>query len=173
MQLSRRALLGIGAAAPLAACVRAVAKGGSTPDEWAHVRAQFELEPGVINLDNGWTCTPPRAVQEVRDKYVRAIDRLPAHQLNKIYREILVPKVKPQLAAMMGVPADQVALVRNATEGLASVLLGFPFAPGDELVCSVQDYWHMLEMIESLETRGVIVRRVELPIPAPSADVIV
>src|SRR5215475_2282088 len=113
--ISRRAVLGLGAAAPLAACVRAVAK--SAPlDDWARVRADFELEPGVINLDNGWSCSPPRVVQETHDRAMHAIARLPAHQLWTMREEITKPKVKPAVAELLGVPADQIALVRNTTE---------------------------------------------------------
>jgi selenocysteine lyase/cysteine desulfurase len=171
--ISRRAVLGLGAAAPLAACVRAVAKTAPL-DDWARVRADFELEPGVINLDNGWSCSPPRVVQETHDRAMHAIARLPAHQLLTMREEITKPKVKPAVAELLGVPADQIALVRNTTEAIGTVLLGFPLAAGDEVVGSDEDYWHMLGMLWTRVMRDKAVPvKVEVPIPAPSPQAIV
>lgn len=70
-------------------------------------------------------------------------------------------------------PGDQIATVRNTTEEIASVLLGYRFGPGDEIVASSQDYWHMLEMCSRRLEQGVAGHLVEPPIPAPSEDAIV
>ena len=173
MDLDRRTLLGLGALAPLAAaCARDAVRSAPT-DEWARVRADHELEPGVINLDNGWTCTAPRVVHDVFIEHSRAINRLPARRLATIGAELLAPKIHPQLAKLLGVPPSELALVRNTTEAIGTVLLGYPFAPGDELVCSTHDYFGMLDMIATRAAQGVTVRRIELPIPATSADAIV
>lgn len=61
---------------------------------------------GVINLDNGWSCSPPRAVQESDDRQMHAIARLPAHRL-----------------PLLGVPADQIALDEAEGMGLTEVLM--------------------------------------------------
>jgi selenocysteine lyase/cysteine desulfurase len=172
--ISRRALLGLGAAAPLAACVRSAARAGAPLDDWMRVRADFELEPGVINLDNGWSCPPPRAVQESYDRQMHAIARLPAHRLSTMRHEVTEPVVRPAVAALFGVPADHIALVRNATEAIGTVLLGFPLAAGDEIVACEEDYWHMLSMLWTrIEREQVVPRPVEIPIPAPSPQAIV
>jgi isopenicillin-N epimerase len=173
MELSRRALLGLGAAAPLAACVRDAAKSGATPDEWTQVRGLFDLEPGVINLDNGWTCTSPREVYDVFEQHARTINRFPAHQLAVMARSKVEPTVKPALARRLGVPVEQLAFARNTTEAIGTVLLGYPFAPGDELVCGNLDYYHMLDMVEAREAGGVTVKRVDVPTPAPTMQAIV
>lgn len=173
MDVDRRTILGLGAVLPLAACAGGAARPAPPADEWSRVRADFELEPGVINLDNGWTCTPPRAVYDVFIEHTRAINRLPARQLATMGPELLVPKIHPELARLLGVPPVELALVRNTTEAIGTVLLGYPFAPGDELVCTSQDYYHMLDMVAARGGQGVTVRRIDLPIPAPSADAIV
>lgn len=166
-------LLGLGAALPLAACAKNAATKALPSDDWTRIRADFELEPDVINLDNGWTCTPPRAVYDAFVEHTRAINRLPARRLATMGAELLEPKVHPQLAHLLGVPPVELALVRNTTEAIGTVLLGYPFAPGDELVCTSQDYFHMLDMVAARGRQGVTVRRIDLPIPATSADAIV
>src|SRR5690349_16414786 len=104
MDLDRRAILGLGAAMPLAACIQKATHAAPRDDEWARIRAQFDLEPGVINLDNGWTCTAPRGVFDLLVEQTRAINRLPARRLATIGHDVLKPKTHPQLAQLLGVP---------------------------------------------------------------------
>ena len=71
----------------------------------------------------------------------------------------------------MKVPATEIALVRNATEALDTVLLGFPLKAGDEIVCSAHDYYAMLDALEQRRTRdGVVLRMIKPPVPAPSMN---
>jgi isopenicillin-N epimerase len=75
------------------------------------------------------------------------------------------------LAEAMGVPPAEIALVRNATEALDTVLLGLPLRAGDEVVCSPHDYYAMLDALE--QRRDARRRRAadgRLPAPAPSLD---
>lgn len=56
--------------------------------------------------------------------------------------------MRSALAESMGVPSAEIALVRNATEALNTVLLGFPLNADDEIVCSAHDYFAMLDALE-------------------------
>ena len=69
-------------------------------------------------------------------------------------------------------PAE-IALVRNATEALDTVLLGYKLTAGDEIACSKHDYYAMLDALEQRRLRdGIVLRIIEPPIPAPSLDAI-
>lgn len=176
MDLTRRALLGFAAAAPLVACTRdeRIAHATASDDQWARVRDAFELEPGVIDLDNGWSCPTPREVMAAYDRQMHQLVRLPAHEFPRMAHEVTATQVVPALAALLGVPAAEVAITRNTTEGIGTILLGYPFQPGDEVVASTADYGPMLDMLGARIARGEVVgRRVELPVPAPSAQAIV
>lgn len=79
--------------------------------------------------------------------------------------------VRSALADAMAVPPTEIALVRNATEALDNVLLGLPLRAGDEIVCSIHDYYAMLDALEQRRARdGVVLRMVKPPVPAPSLD---
>jgi selenocysteine lyase/cysteine desulfurase len=79
--------------------------------------------------------------------------------------------VRRALADAMGVPPAEIALVRNATEALDTVLLGVPLRAGDEVVCSTHDYYAMLDALEQRRARdGVVLRMLTPPAPAPSLD---
>jgi selenocysteine lyase/cysteine desulfurase len=88
-----------------------------------------------------------------------------------MWAEITDTTVRRELARAMGVPPAEIALVRNATEALDTVLLGLPLAAGDEVVCSAHDYYAMLDALEQRRARdGVVLRMVSPPVPAPSLD---
>lgn len=138
---------------------------------WAEVRAAFDLDPDVLNLDNGWTNPAPRAAVDTLIENARTLEALPAERLARLWPEVTDTAVRAALAEAIGVPGDQFALVRNATEALDTVLLGVPLERGDEVVCSAHDYYAMLDALEQRQARdGAVLRMLRPPVPAPSLD---
>ncbi len=140
---------------------------------WAEVRQRFHLHADILNLDHGWTNPTPRAALDILVEGARDLESLPADRLARIWEEVTTTKVRTAVAAAMGVPASEIALVRNATEALDTVILGLPMAAGDEIVCSAHDYYAMLDALDQRRRRdGVVLRMVRPGIPAASLDVI-
>ncbi|MEP6509713.1 MAG: aminotransferase class V-fold PLP-dependent enzyme [Gemmatimonadales bacterium] len=138
---------------------------------WARIRGLYNLQPDVINLDHGWTNPTPRTAMNELTARARMLEALPAEQLPKQWETISTTKLRAALAAAMKVPATEIALVRNATEALDTVLLGFPLKAGDEIVCSAHDYFATLDALEQRRARdGVVLRMLKPPVPAPSMD---
>ncbi|MDF1504382.1 aminotransferase class V-fold PLP-dependent enzyme [Roseisolibacter sp. H3M3-2] len=138
---------------------------------WARVRAGYALDPQVLNLDHGWTNPTPRAALDELARQARVLEGLPAEHLPGMWEGVSNVRVRGELAAAMGVPPAEIALVRNATEALDTVLLGLPLQRGDEVVCATHDYYAMLDALEQRRDRdGIVLRMVELPVPAPSLD---
>src|SRR5690606_5944729 len=106
----------------------APAGSGRADDEafWAEVRGAFDLDPDVLNLDNGWTNPAPRAAVDELAARARALEALPAERLTAFWEGVTDTAVRAALAEVMGVPGEELALVRNATEALDTVLLGVP-----------------------------------------------
>lgn len=140
---------------------------------WAEVRKGYALNPDVINLDHGWTNpTPARAIDELVNG-ARQLEGLPAEELPRMWDEISSTTVRAALADALGVPVAELAMVRNATEALDTVLLGVPLAKGDEIVCSAHDYYAMLDALEQRQARdGVVLKMIRPPVPAPSLDAV-
>lgn len=137
---------------------------------WARVRGAYELNPDVVNLDHGWTNPTTRAAVDELVRSARRLEALPAEELSRLFFESRTG-VRPALADAMGVPPEEIALVRNATEALNTVLLGLPLAAGDEIVCSAHDYFAMLDALEQRRARdGVVLRMIRPPLPAPSFE---
>lgn len=91
----------------------------------------------------------------------------------RFWEEVTNTSIRASLAAILGVPPAEIALVRNATEALDTVLLGLPLQAGDEIVCSSHDYYAMLDAIDQRRRRdGIVVRMVRPEVPARSLDAI-
>ncbi len=136
---------------------------------WARVRQAYALDPNVINLDHGWMSPPPRLAVDALVTSARALAALPAAETVRIWEEVTTIVARQAIATVMGVAPTELALVRNATEALDTVLLGLPLKAGDEIVCSSHDYFAMLDALEQRRARdGVVLRMIQPPVPAPS-----
>jgi isopenicillin-N epimerase len=154
---------------------------GRTPDEvakdeafWAEIRKGFDLPADVLNLDNGY-CNPlSREVMSDLTERTRYVEQLPAKRVETLYDEVTVPEVIGGLARLLGVPATEIGLTRNATEALDTVILGLPMNRGDEIVCCTHDYYAMLDAIEQRHKRdGITVTMLDPPFPAASSESLV
>ncbi len=136
---------------------------------WTKVRSGFDLPPGVINLDNGY-CNPlSRETMTDLVARTRYIQQLPAKRLDELYQDVSGKQLRPALGRLLGVPADEIAFMRNTTEAMGTVILGLPMKAGDEIVCCSTDYYAMLDAIEQRRRRdGVKVRMIMPPFPAAS-----
>jgi isopenicillin-N epimerase len=134
---------------------------------WGRVRKLYSLQPNVLNFDNGWTNPTPSSAIEELERSARKLEGLPAEHLPGMWEGISNTQLRSALATAMHVPGTQLALLRNATEALDTVLLGFPLRAGDEVVCSKHDYYAMLDALEQRRARdGIVLRIIEPPIPA-------
>lgn len=138
---------------------------------WAEVRSVYALNSDVVNLDHGWTNPTTRAAVDELVRGARKLEALPAEELGRLFFGSGSTGVRLALAEALGVPPAEIALVRNATEALNTVLLGAPLDAGDEIVCSAHDYFAMLDALEQRRARDdVVLRMIRPPIPAPSLD---
>lgn len=142
-------------------------------DFWFTVRQAYTSSPNVINLNNGGVSPQPLTVQDAQDRYNRVSNEGPAwymwHVLGK-GRET----VREGLADIAGCMADEVAIVRNATEALETLIFGLPLSAGDEVLTTVQDYPSMLNALTQREQRDkIVVKKIHIPVPVETDDEIV
>jgi isopenicillin-N epimerase len=83
-------------------------------------------------------------------------------------------EVRKKAAAFIGAPEGSVALVRNTTEGVTTVLLGWPVERGDEILTSSAEHGQFYDTLAQRAARdGLMIKRFHYPAPAPSLDAIV
>lgn len=136
---------------------------------WREIQACFTPSPDFINLENGFFSIPVRTVQDALERYNRQINSEGAFFMRTQYPQRLAAVVE-KLAAVAGVGADELIIVRNPTEGMNILLQGYSFVPGDEVVYGDQDYNSVNDALLMLEQRGRF-RLVQVKVPFhPESD---
>lgn len=140
---------------------------------WSNVRQQYVLDEKVINLNNGGVSPQPLMVQEAHWERYRRCNFAPSYFMWRKVDEEREP-LRKRLAALVNCAPDEVAINRNATEGLNTVIFGLPLQAGDEVVLSPYDYPHMLNAWRQREMRdGIRLNYVQLTLPMENDDTIV
>ncbi|MBM3263071.1 MAG: aminotransferase class V-fold PLP-dependent enzyme [candidate division Zixibacteria bacterium] len=153
---------------------------GMTPQQaaaeetlWSEVQQAFSISRSLVNLDNGYTCPAPRVVTEAVIRYIWEQEPVPYGPYVQESRDKMAV-VKTGLARIFGCDTGEIAVVRNATEALKTVLYGFPLKPGDEVLTTTQDYGSMVATLRHREQRGGIkLTQIDIPAPPKSMDEVV
>src|SRR3989442_14683463 len=74
--------------------------------------------------------------------------------------------IRTGLAELFGCDREEIAITRNASESLETLLLGLDLKSGDEVLTTTQDYGRMLTTIRQRERReGIKLNLIKIPIP--------
>jgi selenocysteine lyase/cysteine desulfurase len=132
---------------------------------WAGVRKQYLLDEKVVNLNNGAVGPQPTGVQQAHIKMYEQSNKAPSYFM---WGEVDGKRepLRAELAALLGCDTEEVALNRNTTEGLNTVIFGLNLKAGDEVVVSDFDYPFMLNAWKQRAQRdGIVIKTVKLPLP--------
>jgi isopenicillin-N epimerase len=135
---------------------------------WMVVQNAFAVDRSLINLNNGGVSPAPELVQEALKRHLDYSNTAPVHTMWRVL-EPQSETVRTMLARMFGCDAEEMAVVRNASEGLQICQFGFDLRPGDEVVTTNQDYGRMITTWQQRERREGI-RLVQISIPTPAED---
>lgn len=181
MPLSRRELLAGSLAAAafrndtLDIVSNIVAKYGSEfdaqdEDFWAQIQQAFTLDRNTVNFNNGGCSPSPRIVQETLRRQLEFSNQAPSNYMWRIL-EPEVESVRQRLAKMFNVDAEEVAITRNASESLETLILGMDLHAGDEVLTTILDYPRMITTIQQRERReGVKMVQVKVPVVPKNAE---
>jgi selenocysteine lyase/cysteine desulfurase len=129
---------------------------GSADDYWSAVQAGYDFAPGYRYFNSGGLGPSLRAVREATDAVAAELEALV-----ETGHERLGP-ARERVAAYFGAQADEVAFVRNATEGNGIVAGGLQLSAGDEVI--FESHAHpggSFPWMLQAERRGVAVRLFE------------
>jgi selenocysteine lyase/cysteine desulfurase len=142
-------------------------------DFWYQVQQSFTVSPTLINLNNGGVSPAPRTVQEAMKRYYDYSNETPTYYMWRILDQGREP-LRQQLARLAGCAADEIAINRNSSEGLETVIFGMTLSPGDEVVASRQDYPNMINAWNQRVIRnGIKMVWVNLELPSEDEDYLV
>ena len=142
-------------------------------DYWSVVQQGYTASPNIINLNNGGVSPSPRIVQEAVERFNRLSNEGPSYFMWRILDQGREP-LRYKLAELAGADPEEVAINRNATEALNTVIFGLNLKAGDEVIGTKQDYPNMINALKQRSTRdGIVYNQLNFKFPIENEDEIV
>jgi selenocysteine lyase/cysteine desulfurase len=142
----------------------------SDEDFWYYVQQAYTTSSGLINLNNGGVSPSPKIVQDAMKRYHDMSNEAPSYYMWRTLDQGREP-LRERLAQLAGVDAEEIALHRNASEALETIIFGLELKAGDEVVLCKQDYPNMINAWKQREMRdGIKLVWVNLDLPSTDND---
>ena len=143
-------------------------------DYWHLIQQAYPASSSnILILNNGGVSPAPLVVQQALDRYNAMINQGPSYYMWRLLdqgREAL----RDKLALLAGTSADEIAINRNATEALLTVIYGLNLTRGDEVIGTLQDYPNVVQAWRQRAQReGIVYRQLNFTFPIEDDDVIV
>ena len=142
-------------------------------DFWYYIQQSFTVSPGLINLNNGGVSPAPKTVQDAMKRYYDFSNEAPSYYMWRVLDMGREP-LRNNLARLAGCDAEEIAVNRNSSEGLETVIFGLQLKPGDEVVAAKQDYPNVVNAYKQRELRdGIKINWISLELPSEDEDYLV
>ncbi|HEX4008154.1 MAG TPA: aminotransferase class V-fold PLP-dependent enzyme [Acidobacteriaceae bacterium] len=142
-------------------------------DYWSTIQRAYSVNPDIINLNNGGVSPAPIVVQEAVERYNQLSNEGPSYYMWQILDQGREP-LRQKLAALAGAQPGEIAIDRNSTEALNTIIYGLPLKAGDEVIGTKQDYPHMIEAYrQRAERDGIVYKQISFDFPVEDDDAIV
>ncbi len=142
-------------------------------DYWAVIQQAYTVNPGIINLNNGGVSPAPKVVQDALDRYNKLTNEGPSYYMWRILDQGREP-LREKLADLAGCDANEIAINRNSTEALNTVIFGLNLKAGDEVIGTKQDYPNMINAWKQRAAReGVVYTQISFNFPIEDDEQIV
>src|ERR1700741_5079813 len=102
-------------------------------DFWYYVQQSYTTSSGLINLNNGGVAPSPKVVQDALKRYHGYSNEAPSYYMWRIIDQEREP-LRKNLAKLAGCDAEEIAIHRNASEALETIIFGLDLKAGDEVV---------------------------------------
>jgi selenocysteine lyase/cysteine desulfurase len=170
MTIQRREFLKAVGGASLAGSV--ISYGSSAVAASSAVPA-FGFSDDRVPMNAANLCPMPSSVTDAHARYANELD-LDLSSANRKRIEAMKEAARSQIAGMLGTSADEIAIVRNASEGNNVIVSGVPLEAGDEVVLWDQNHPSNSTSWDVRAARsGIEVRRFSVPVDTGSIDEVV
>jgi selenocysteine lyase/cysteine desulfurase len=145
----------------------------SEEEFWFYIQQAFTVSPGIINLNNGGVSPAPKTVQDAMKRYYDLSNEAPSYYMWRVLDQGREP-LRKNLAKLAGCDAEEIAINRNSSEGLETIIFGLQLKAGDEVVASRQDYPNMINAYKQRELRdGIKLKWINLELPSEDENYLV
>jgi selenocysteine lyase/cysteine desulfurase len=142
-------------------------------DFWYYIQQSFTAPTGLTNLNNGGVSPAPKTVADAMKRYYDMSNEAPSYFMWQILDRGREP-LRRELARIAGCSAEEIAMNRNSSEGLETIIFGLQLKAGDEVIASKQDYPSMINAYRQREIRdGIKMVWINLELPSEDEDYIV
>ncbi len=121
-------------------------------DFWSVISQAYTVNPSIINLNNGGVSPSPKVVQDAVERFNKLSNEAPSYYMWRILDQGREP-LRMKLANLAGADPEEIAVNRNATEALNTVIFGLDLKSGDEVIGTKQDYPNMIQAWRQREMR--------------------
>ncbi|MFT3980762.1 MAG: aminotransferase class V-fold PLP-dependent enzyme [Ferruginibacter sp.] len=142
-------------------------------DFWKVIQDAYTVNPEIINLNNGGVSPAPLAVQEALQRYNKLANEGPSYYMWRVLDKGREP-LRQKLAELAGCLPDELAINRNSTEALNTIIYGLPLQKGDEVIGTRQDYPNMINAWKQRAQReGIVYKQISFDFPVEDDEAIV
>lgn len=125
---------------------------------WAMVREQFPLTRERTYLNTGGLGASPYVVIEAVKNKITELERI----CETGHSEELWHDIKSEAGQILGCKPEELAYMRNATEGIAIVCNGLPLKRGDEVITSTHEHvGNTLSWLARQKRDGIVMKAFE------------
>jgi len=142
-------------------------------DYWSVIQRSFTVSPAIINLNNGGVSPSPLVVQQAVERYNQLSNEGPSYFMWRVL-DLGREPLREKLALLAGTLPGEIAIDRNATEALNTIIYGLPLQKGDEVIGTKQDYPHMVSAYKQRALReGIVYKQLSFEFPIENDEQIV
>jgi selenocysteine lyase/cysteine desulfurase len=142
-------------------------------DYWSVIQRSYTVNPNIINLNNGGVSPSPLVVQQAVERYNQLSNEGPSYYMWRILDQGREP-LREKLAGLAGALPGEIAINRNATEALNTIIYGLDLKSGDEVIGTKQDYPHMIQAYRQRAMReGIVYKQLSFDFPIEDDEQIV
>jgi selenocysteine lyase/cysteine desulfurase len=143
-------------------------------DYWATIQDAYTASKSeIIILNNGGVSPSPIVVQQALEKYNKQAAQGPSYYMWRIMDKGREP-LRQRLATLGGCDPEEIAINRNATEALNTVIFGLPLQKGDEVIGTKFDYPNMMNAWRQRQLRdGIVYKQLSFEFPIENDEQIV
>jgi selenocysteine lyase/cysteine desulfurase len=142
-------------------------------DYWSVIQQGYSVDSNLIILNNGGVSPSPRVVQDAVERYNKLSNQGPSYYMWRILDQGREP-LRQKLAVLAGCSPEEIAINRNTTEALNTVIYGLELRAGDEVIGTKQDYPNMIQAYKQRALReGIVYTQLNFSFPIENdADIV-
>lgn len=146
----------------------------ATDDEfWYYVQQSYTISSNFVNLNNGGVSPAPKVVADAMKQYYDVSNEGPSYFMWRVV-DLGREPLRKNLAQLAGCDAEEIAMQRNASEALETIIFGLDLKAGDEVVLTKQDYPNMIAAWKQREKReGIKLVWINLDLPSEDENYLV